>query len=58
MWDNPRLLNLAANSLIALALVLLAFAGTRMVLTSPWFPLRELTVQFLCGRPRDASRGT
>lgn len=45
MWDNPRLLNLAANGLIAIALVLLAYAGTRMVLTSPWFPLRELTVQ-------------
>ena len=45
MWDNPRLLNLAANILIAAAVVIFAFAGTRLVLTSPWFPLREITVR-------------
>ena len=45
MWDNPRLLNLAANGLIAIAIALLALAGTRAVVTSPSFPLRELTVQ-------------
>ena len=44
MWDNPRLLNLAANILMACAFVIFAFAGTRFVLNSPWFPLRELTV--------------
>ena len=45
MWDNPRLLNLAANILIAAAVVIFAFAGTQLVLTSPWFPLREITVR-------------
>ena len=44
MWDNPRLLNMAANCLIAAAVVMLAFAGTRLVLNSPLFPLREITV--------------
>lgn len=45
MWDNPRLLNLAASSLVAVALVIFAFAGARLLLTSPWFPLREITIR-------------
>ena len=45
MWDNPRLLNLVAGILTAAACVILAFAGARFLLDSPWFPLRELTVQ-------------
>ncbi len=45
MWDNPRLLNLAAGALIAAALLIFAFAGAQLLLTSPWFPLRELTVR-------------
>lgn len=45
MWDNPRLLNFAANILIAAAAVIFAFAGAQLVLSSPWFPLREITVR-------------
>jgi cell division protein FtsQ len=45
MWDNPRLLNMAANFLIAAAIVILAFAGTQLLLTSPLFPLREIIVK-------------
>ena len=44
MWDNPRLLNLVANALFALAIVLLGYEGTQMVMSSPLFPVRELTV--------------
>ena len=44
MWDNPRLLNGAANGLIAVAVVIFAFAATQAVLNSPLFPLREITV--------------
>jgi cell division protein FtsQ len=44
MWDNPRLLNIAANILIAAAVVMLGFAATQLVLNSPLFPLREITV--------------
>ena len=44
MWDNPRLLNMAANGLIAVAVVLFGFAGTQFVLNSSLFPLREITV--------------
>jgi cell division protein FtsQ len=45
MWDNPRLLNLAANGLIAVALALFLFAGMQFLLHSPTFPLREVTVR-------------
>lgn len=45
MWDNPRLLNLAAGALMAAAFVILAIAATQFLLNSPRFPLRELTVR-------------
>jgi cell division protein FtsQ len=45
MWDNPRLLNIAANLLIALAAALFAFAGLQLLLHSPLFPLKEIVVQ-------------
>jgi cell division protein FtsQ len=44
MWDNPRLLNLAANLLIGLATVLFASAALQSLLRSPLFPLREVVV--------------
>ena len=45
MWDNPRLLNLAANLLFALAALLFAFAGLQLLLHSPLFPLKEIVVR-------------
>jgi cell division protein FtsQ len=45
MWDNPRLLNMAANGLIALALLIFAFAASQLLLHPALFPLREVTVQ-------------
>jgi cell division protein FtsQ len=45
MWDNPRLLNTAANALIALAALLFAYAGLQLLLRSPLFPLREIVVR-------------
>jgi len=45
MWDNPRLLNLAANLLIGLAALLFAYAGLQMLLRSPLFPLKEIVVR-------------
>lgn len=44
MWDNPRLLNAAANVLIALALALAVFGGVRMLVESPAFLLRSIVV--------------
>ncbi len=45
MWDNPRLLNMAANFLIGLAALLFAFAGLQLLVHSPLFPLKEIVVQ-------------
>ncbi len=44
MWDNPRLLNLAANALSALAALIFAYGGLQLLLRSPLFPLREIVV--------------
>jgi cell division protein FtsQ len=45
MWDNPRLLNAVAGVLTGIALLLLAFAAAQLLLRSPLFPLREITVR-------------
>lgn len=45
MWDNPRLLNTAANLLIGLAALLFAYAGLQLLLRSPLFPLKEIVVR-------------
>ncbi len=44
MWDNPRLLNLIANWLFALAAVLVLYAAARLLVNSPALPLRILQV--------------
>lgn len=44
MWDNPRLLNAAANVLAGLAAAMLLFAAAHALLRSSLFPLREITV--------------
>jgi len=53
MWDNPRLLNTAANLLIGLSALIFAYAGLQLLLRSPLFPLREVVV---VGEPTNASR--
>ena len=45
MWDNPRLLNMAANALIGLACLVFAYAGLQLLLRSPLFPLQEVVVR-------------
>jgi len=45
MWDNPRLLNTAANLLIGLAALIFAYAGLQTLLRSSLFPLREIVVR-------------
>jgi len=45
VWDNPRLLNLSANLLCALAALLFAGAGLQLLLSSPLFPLKEIVVR-------------
>ena len=45
MWDNPRILNLAAGTLVGIALFVFAAAGVMLVLRSPLLPVTviELT---------------
>jgi cell division protein FtsQ len=45
VWDNPRLLNLASNTLFAVAMTLFAYAGLQMLLRSPLFPVKEIVVR-------------
>ena len=53
MWDNPRLLHLAADALTALAALLFAAAALQLLLSSPLVPLREIVVR---GALNNASR--
>jgi cell division protein FtsQ len=40
MWDNPRILNLAAGVLVGLAALGFALASVLLLLRSPWFPVK------------------
>jgi len=53
VWDNPRLLNLAANCLLGLAALIFAYGALQLLLRSPLFPLREVEVH---GTLKHASR--
>jgi cell division protein FtsQ len=53
MWDNPRLLNLAANLLFGLVALLAAATALQQLLRSPLFPLKEIVV---LGEPKNADR--
>ena len=54
MWDNPRLTNVAASTLYALALALIAYAGARVLFESPAFSLKRIIVE---GELRHVARG-
>jgi cell division protein FtsQ len=44
MWDNPRLLNIAAGALVGVAALAFGIAGLWMLVRSELFPVREVTV--------------
>jgi cell division protein FtsQ len=44
MWDNPRLLNIAAGALVGVAVFLFTAAGLWALLHSDLFPVRQLSV--------------
>jgi cell division protein FtsQ len=50
MWDNPRLLNLAAGALSGLAACVLAVAALVLLARSPLFPLREIALTHALGK--------
>jgi cell division protein FtsQ len=45
MWDNPRVLNLAAGFLVGLAALAFSAVGLLALLRSDLFPVREIVVQ-------------
>ena len=45
MWHNPRLLNAVAGALTALGVLAFVAAGVHLLLSSPFFPLREVAVR-------------
>lgn len=44
MWDNPRILNLAAGALVGIATLAFAAAGVYLLWKSPLFPVKEIEV--------------
>jgi len=44
VWDNPRLANVAANALYAIALALIVYAGARVLFESSAFSLKTIVV--------------
>jgi cell division protein FtsQ len=42
MWDNPRVLNLAAGTLVGIAVFAFAIAAVMLVLHSPFFPVTRI----------------
>lgn len=44
MWDNPRLLNIAAGALVGVAALGFAVAGSWLLIRSELFPVRDLVV--------------
>jgi cell division protein FtsQ len=44
MWGNPRILNMAAGTLVGVAVLALSFAGLYLLWQSTLFPLREIEI--------------
>jgi cell division protein FtsQ len=49
MWDNPRILNLAAGTLVGIALFVFAAAAVVLVLRSPLFPVTAIELTHALG---------
>jgi cell division protein FtsQ len=45
VWDNPRILNIAAGVLVGIAVLAFAVAGLALLLRSSFFPVTELEVK-------------
>lgn len=54
MWDNPRVLNLAAGVLVGIAALAFAAAAVVLLVRSPWFPLRYIEVEHPLQKTRRA----
>jgi cell division protein FtsQ len=45
MWDNPRVLNMAAGVMVGLAVLAFALVGVQLLLRSELFPVRQLELK-------------
>jgi cell division protein FtsQ len=50
MWDNPRLLNLAAGTLVGIAMFVFAIVGVVLLARSPFFPVTEIELTHVLGK--------
>jgi cell division protein FtsQ len=50
MWDNPRILNLAAGALVGIAVFVFAIAGIALLLRSPLFPVTQIELTHFLGK--------
>jgi len=50
MWDNPRLLNMAAGALCGVAVFVFAIVSVALLLRSPFFPVTEIELTHPLGR--------
>jgi cell division protein FtsQ len=50
MWDNPRILNMAAGTLAGIALFAFAIAGLVLLARSPLFPVTQVELTHALGR--------
>lgn len=50
MWDNPRLLNMAAGALVGIAVFVFAIVGVALIARSPLFPLTEIELTHALGK--------
>lgn len=44
MWDNPRVLNMAAGVLVGMAALAFSLAAVVLLVRSPWFPVTHIDV--------------
>src|SRR5436309_5239379 len=49
MWDNPRVLNLAAGTLVGIAVFVFAIVAVALLLRSPLFPVSEIALTHSLG---------
>src|SRR3954468_5036335 len=50
MWDNPRILNMVAGTLVGIAVFVFAIVGVALLARSPLFPVTEVELTHAIGR--------
>src|ERR1051325_9443404 len=50
MWDNPRLLNMAAGALVGIAVFMFAIVGVALLLRTPFLPVTAIELTHALGK--------